>query len=217
MSTLWTSRGRTPDRCPPQPPLTASSSAAPRPRGCGAGHSRNRSPGRWPARSAAAARCSSGRLTISSHRNQNSQDRHQRHQRGLEGAVQLRTAAAQNPDTRAHDHERQQRPDAHQFAQNADGDEGGEDGHEDAHRDRGNIRACGSADGCGRPIRGSRPSRDMEKNTRDWPSSMTSITVLNPMIVPISTRYSPQATPVACHPERDGRGHVRAAGISPRR
>ncbi len=59
--------------------------------------------------------------------------------------------------------------------------------------------------GCTAPAqRGSRPSRDMEKNTRDWPSSITSITVLRPMMVPIRTRNSPHCTPVSAMPSAMG-------------
>ena len=43
---------------------------------------------------------------------------------------------------------------------------------------------------------GSRPSRDMEKKTRDWPSSITSITVARPKTAPTFTSRLPHATPV---------------------
>jgi hypothetical protein len=43
---------------------------------------------------------------------------------------------------------------------------------------------------------GNRPSLDMEKKTRDWPSSMTSMTVPSPKTAPILTSSDPQLTPV---------------------
>ena len=38
---------------------------------------------------------------------------------------------------------------------------------------------------------GNSPSFDIEKNTRDWPSSMTSITVASPKTAPIFTSSDP--------------------------
>ena len=43
---------------------------------------------------------------------------------------------------------------------------------------------------------GSRPSRDMEKKTRDCPSNMTSMTLPKPAIAPIFTKMLPHRTPV---------------------
>ncbi len=44
----------------------------------------------------------------------------------------------------------------------------------------------------------------MEKKTRDWPSSMTSITVPRPKTAPILTSSDPQLTPVASMPSATG-------------
>src|SRR5580698_1185261 len=51
---------------------------------------------------------------------------------------------------------------------------------------------------------GSSPSLDIEKNTRDWPSSITSITVANPKTAPIFTSSEPQLTPVTSIPTATG-------------
>jgi len=51
--------------------------------------------------------------------------------------------------------------------------------------------------GCTAPAHsGRRPSRDMEKNTRDCPSNITNITLPRPAIAPSFTRMLPQRTPV---------------------
>src|SRR5208283_6206165 len=67
--------------------------------------------------------------------NHDAQDWDQRHQRRLEWPMQFGAAHAQNPHTRAYNDEGQQRADAYQLAQNADGDQGGEDCHEESDGD----------------------------------------------------------------------------------
>ena len=78
---------------------------------------------------------SSGQAGHQQQGNQNPQNRHHRHEGRLERPGQIRLLAAQDPDSGAHNHEGQQGPDAHQFAQHADGDQGGEERHEDAYGD----------------------------------------------------------------------------------
>ena len=49
-------------------------------------------------------------------------------------------------------------------------------------------------------ISGSSPSFDIEKNTRLWPSNMTTIVLVSPPSAPIFTSSDPHFTPVASMP-----------------
>ncbi len=55
-------------------------------------------------------------------------------------------------------------------------------------------------------MEGSKRSRDMEKNTRDYPSSMTTIVLVRPMSAPSFTSKLPQPTPVESMPIASGSG-----------
>ena len=64
---------------------------------------------------------------------------------------------------------------------------------------------CASGDEIREAHCGSSPSRrDMEKNTRDCPSIMTSMTVPSPNTAPTSTSNSPHELPVAAMPKATG-------------
>src|SRR5947209_1702108 len=56
---------------------------------------------------------------------------------------------------------------------------------------------------------GSRPSLDIEKKTRDCPSNITTIVLLNPQIAPSLTTMLPQRTPVTSMPMAIGSGTSR--------
>ena len=47
--------------------------------------------------------------------------------------------------------------------------------------------------------RGSRPSRDIAKNTRDSPSMMTITTVVSPASAPIEMTFAAQSTPLSAN------------------
>ena len=56
---------------------------------------------------------------------------------------------------------------------------------------------------------GNKPSRDIEKNTRDCPSNMTTIVLVRPIRAPSFTNKLPQRTPVESMPMASGSGTFR--------
>ena len=71
---------------------------------------------------------------------QDAEDRHERNERRLEGTRDLGRAHAQDPHAGAHDHEGEQRPDAHELAEQADREEARDDGGDAAREDRRDVR-----------------------------------------------------------------------------
>ncbi len=70
------------------------------------------------------------------------------------------------------------------------GGHGDHDADEDGDPHRGAALA-----GLGASLRGNRPSRDIAKSTRVWPSSSTMTTVVRPASAPMEMTFAAQSTP----------------------
>src|SRR6202167_166715 len=97
---------------------------------------------------------------------QDSHDWHEWNPWGFEGTSQFWTAHAQDPHAGTDDHKRQQRADAHQFAENSYGDQGGENRHEGSYSDAGDPGSAETRMHRARPLRQESIARHGKEDAR---------------------------------------------------